>query len=172
MLIKRFALVIGALAASAFALAPSTASGGQPVERRFHATYAGEYQPASDVTHECSAGQIANLVEGSGVATLIGRFDLRIEGCFDPATFVVTGTAYYTAANGDLLAFEFAGDAVPQPDGSIVSELPAASTFGTGRFAHVELVSGVGGAVDTSIGTSSTGVVDGLLIYDASDRSR
>lgn len=170
MMLERVALVVGALALVSLA-SPAEVSGGQMIEREFRASYAGTYQNPQDITHECPAGQFPNLVLGDGVGSLVGRFDLRIEACVDPFTGLVTGTAFYTAANGDLLAFEFEGFGVPQPDGSIVSTLPATGAFGTGRFANVQLGSAHGVAVDTTVGSSSSGYVEGPIVYDASNRN-
>ena len=175
MLIKRFAAVIGILAVSTLAV-PSTVQGGRMVERQFDAVYAGEYQPGAD--HECEdESHIKNLVLGEGVGSLIGHFEVRIEGCVDlsstpPFPPRVYGTALYTAANGDLLGFEFDGFVVASDGVTTVAELPATAAFGDGRFANVELGSGPGMAVDTSVAnTTSSGYVSGPIIYDASDRS-
>jgi len=177
MLLKRTARVVAALA-SASIFVPAPAGAGQMIERDFHATYSGEYQDPGQVTHDCAAGELANLVLGEGVGTFIGRFDLRIEACVSPTselTGQVNGTAYYTAANSDLLWFDFDGTyQVDLAEGAIISTLPATAVDGTGRFANVELGDGPGVAVDTNpIGSGvSFGVVSGPIVFDASDRGR
>jgi hypothetical protein len=179
MLLKRIAVVVGALAMTSLAT-PGTVSAGRMIERPLHMTYTAEYQ--DEVTHTCDSGEQANLLLGEGVGSLVGRFDLRIEACVlatSPLTGDVTGTAYYTAANGDLLAFVFDGEYVVNLDTlTLESVLPAVDAFGTGRFANVELGSGTGAAVDfnplnpdfTNSGMSY-GYVTGAIVYDASARA-
>jgi hypothetical protein len=175
MLLKRTALVMAAFSATSIVL-PAPASAGQMIERDFYATYSGEYQDPSQVTHECEEGEQANLVLGEGVGKFIGRFDLRIEACVSATSEItgqVNGTAYYTAANGDLLWFNFDGlYEVDLAELAIISTLPATGVDGTGRFANVELGDGPGTAVDTNPINSgvSFGVVSGPIVFDASDR--
>jgi len=175
MLLKRTVLVVAALCVASMVL-PAPARAGQMIERDFYATYSGEYQDASQVTHECGVDEQANLVLGEGIATFLGRFDLRIEACASPTselTGQVNGTAYYTAANGDLLWFDFDGSyEVDLTELAIISTLPATGVAGTGRFANVELGDGPGVAVDTNPINSgvSFGVVSGPIVFDASDR--
>lgn len=174
MFMKRIASLVGVLAVTSLAV-PATVSGGQTIERPFHATYEGVYQDV--VTHTCGAGEQANLVLGDGVGSLIGRFDLRIEACTSatgPITGIVYGTAFYTAANGDELSFGFSGGYTVNLDTfTIESVLPPTDVSGTGRFANVELGTAVGQAMDFNpIGSGvSYGYVDGSIAYDASDRS-
>lgn len=175
MLLKRIAVVVATFAVATIAV-PAPASAGQMIERDFYATYSGEYQDPSQVTHQCDLGEQANLVLGEGIGKFIGRFDLRIEACVSettPLTGEVTGTAYYTAANGDLLWFDFDGEYVVDLDElAVISTLPATGVAGTGRFANVELGDGPGEAVDTNPLDSgvSFGVVSGPIVFDASDR--
>lgn len=172
--LKRRAAWAGGLLLAA-ALVPATVDAGQAVEHDFFATYSGQYQEVA--THECGAGEQANLVLGEGVGRFIGHYDLRIEACAaptSPLTGTVVGTADYVAANGDQLTFGFAGDySVDLDAGTIVASLPATSVAGTGRFAHVELGDSGGMAVDTNpIGSDvSYGYVYGALVFDASDRA-
>lgn len=174
MLLQRIALMVGVLAVSSLA-GPATASGGQTIDRPFHATYEGVYQDVT--THTCGAGERANLVLGDGVGSLIGRFDLRIEACVaetSPLTGDVYGRAFYTVANGDALNFDFAGTyAVNLDTLTIEAVLPATDVSGSGRFANVQLGDTPGAAMDFSpIGSGvSFGYVTGSIAYDASDRA-
>ena len=174
MLLRRIALLVSALAVSSLAV-PTTVSGGQTIDRPFHATYEGVYQ--DEVTHACSAGEQANLLLGDGVGSLIGRFDLRIEACVaatSPLTGDVYGTAHYATANGDELEFGFAGGyTVNLETMTIESVLPPTYVSGTGRFSNVELGVVDGAAMDFNpIGSGvSFGHVTGSIAYDASDRS-
>ena len=179
MLLKRIAVVVGALAMTSLAT-PGSVGAGRMIERPLHLTYTAQYQEEAE--HSCESGERANLLLGEGVGSLIGRFDLRIEACVEDTGLLtgdVTGTAYYTAANGDLLAFVFDGDYVVNPDTmTIEAVLPAVDAFGTGRFANVELGSGIGAAYDFnplnpdfSNSGVSYGYVTGAIIYDASARA-
>lgn len=174
MWLTRIGAVTAALAVGMFAV-PGPADAGRMIERDLHISYTAQYQ--AEPQHTCEPGGQANLLLGDGVGSLLGRFDLRIEGCAyaDPTGLsgTVDGVAYYVTANGDQIQFGFAGTYVVDLDaGQIVATMPGAYASGTGRFANVELIGGEG-AVDISpLGSGmSYGTVDGVIAYDASDRA-
>jgi hypothetical protein len=81
-------------------------------------------------TGPCSSG-VQIQAQGSGVATLLGAFDIDLTWCLDQTTGVIaSGTSVVTAANGDRVHFTETGQAVSP------SELAFHLVIvgGTGRF--------------------------------------
>ncbi|MBR9990032.1 MAG: hypothetical protein KFH98_09765 [Gemmatimonadetes bacterium] len=94
--------------------------------------------------------RLLNIQEGSGEATHLGRFSIRISFCVD-ATDILDdgqltegeslpydgGVGVFTAANGDELHITIAGAVLPSdhPDFDFEFDDPYVVTGGTGRFA-------------------------------------
>jgi hypothetical protein len=74
--------------------------------------------------------------EGTGNATHLGRFTVEIQIALHTTDRTLTGTYEFTAANGDTLTADVAGDS-PIRDAGVpqTSEEMATITGGTGRFA-------------------------------------
>ena len=72
--------------------------------------------------------------EGDGQATHLGRYTMVSPHFSNLATLEAEGEQIFTAANGDTLTAEFAGQFAPTPDGFLAGELEAVITGGTGRF--------------------------------------
>jgi hypothetical protein len=78
---------------------------------------------------------MANIViEATGTATQLGKFELLIPHLVNFATRTGTGTYTFTAANGDQLFASFTGEALTTPPIVVLVE-NATITGGTGRFA-------------------------------------
>lgn len=96
---------------------------------------------------------------GDGTGSRIGRSEAAVEFCLALDFSESYGTSTLTAANGDLLGFEFRG--FPNPDGSANATIIEDTTFGTGRFANASVAGGgVAGEFD--------GFFDATIAYDAS----
>jgi len=108
-------------------------------------------------------------IQGSGNATVVGRFTLRKTMCMNAALGEVTeGESVLTAANGDEIHMTFQGQARPDP-GPPTLDLQYIINGGTGRFLHAEGELQVETILTSeSTWTSSGG---GWMTYDASDRS-
>ena len=92
----------------------------------------------------CAAG-VAYAAQGSGNATHIGRFDIDLTWCLDPATGAITsGGATVVAANGDRMTFDVDGQAASPGE----LDMHFVIVGGTGRFAdasgYVDVVALVG----------------------------
>lgn len=74
------------------------------------------------------------VIEGSGVATLLGRYTVEMPHLVDQATRTGTGTYIFTAANGDTLTADFSGQATLVAPGVLTVAESAVITGGTGRF--------------------------------------
>jgi hypothetical protein len=82
---------------------------------------------------ETEDGAVHNLV-GTGVATHLGRFTLTSEFTVDSSALTASGTAEWTAANGDQIFTEANGEAVLAFPFLRATETHII-TGGTGRFA-------------------------------------
>jgi hypothetical protein len=80
-----------------------------------------------------TAGAVRHLV-GTGEATQLGRFTLTSDFTVDTTTGIGSGTAIWTAANGDKIFTTLAGQAVITFPIATVTETHTI-TGGTGRFA-------------------------------------
>lgn len=79
----------------------------------------------------CAGGGVDLAAEGSGHATHVGRFDIALTWCLDPATGeIATGDATLVAANGDRLVMTLAGQALSASR----LEFQVDIVGGTGRF--------------------------------------
>ena len=74
------------------------------------------------------------LIEGSGVATQLGRFTVEMPHVVNQATRMATGTYIFTAANGDTLTASFSGQATLVAPGVLTVAETGLITGGTGRF--------------------------------------
>ena len=75
------------------------------------------------------------LIEGSGIASRLGRFTVQIPHIVNQATRIATGTYTFTAANGDTLTADFSGQATLVSPGVLSVAETGTFTGGTGRFA-------------------------------------
>lgn len=75
------------------------------------------------------------LIEATGNATLLGRYTLEVPHLVNQATRTATGAYVFTAANGDTLTADFAGQATLVSPGVLRTVETATITGGTGRFA-------------------------------------
>lgn len=75
------------------------------------------------------------VTEGDGEAAHLGRYTMVSPHDSHLDTLFAEGEQIFTAANGDVLTADFAGQFVPTPDGFLLGELEAVITGGTGRFA-------------------------------------
>lgn len=73
-------------------------------------------------------------IDGTGVATQLGRFTLDVPHIVNQATRIATGTYEFTAANGDTLTASFSGQATLVAPGVLTVAETATITGGTGRF--------------------------------------
>jgi len=83
---------------------------------------------------ETEDGSLHHLV-GTGNATHLGRFTLTSNFTVDTATATASGTAAWTAANGDQLFTTVTGHAVVTFPTAAITEIHTI-TGGTGRFAE------------------------------------
>ena len=75
-------------------------------------------------------------IDGSGTATLLGRFTVDVPHLVDTTTRTAVGSYQFTAANGDTVYAEFTGQAhATDVPGVVYIEESATITGGTGRFA-------------------------------------
>jgi predicted small lipoprotein YifL len=115
------------------------------------------------------AGVPRMSIQGSGNATVVGRFRLTKTMCMNPTTGEVTeGESVLTAANGDEIHMTFQGQGRPDP-GPPTLDLEYIISGGTGRFLNA-----VGELQIETILTSEstwTSIGGGWIVYDASDRS-
>jgi hypothetical protein len=75
------------------------------------------------------------LIEGTGNATQLGRFTVRIPHVVDQTVRIGSGTYEFIAANGDTLIADFTGQATLTSPGVLSITETATITGGTGRFA-------------------------------------
>ena len=157
------ALGVGAAGASTVNAEPG------PKERPFHASIESDFVTVGT----CDHGAPLQEITGTGHASHMGRIEIVGDTCLSQPTGFVT----WTAANGDQIMMEFEtvlGEI--GSDGSASISMPAVVVVGTGKFANVSF--GEGGALVGTVWFDQFGgghieaIVDGTIIYDASDRSR
>ena len=92
---------------------------------------------SGDVTHTPVDPQTdAVLVEATGTATQLGRFEVTVPHLVDLPTRTAAGYYEFTAANGDKVYAEFTGLASPTAIPGVVYIVENATIIGgTGRFA-------------------------------------
>jgi hypothetical protein len=101
-------------------------------------------------------------IEGTGVASQLGRFTLEGELTLNLATASGVGTGTYTAANGDMLTFTATGQAVIASGIATVTE-SVTITGGTGRFEGATGSLVVVRRIVQATGVA-TGTIDGTII--------
>ena len=90
-----------------------------------------------------SPGMFLVETNGTGNGILLGQFTFKLETTIDVAAFTDTGTAHFTAANGDTLDATYTSvmpsQVTPTPDGVVfnIQEIYTI-TGGTGRFAGAQ----------------------------------
>jgi hypothetical protein len=80
---------------------------------------------------------INQIISGNGTATHLGNWTFSANVMINvttPPPFRVTGTAMFTAANGDHFYSNVSGVSIPIGNDSIRSEITHTITGGTGRF--------------------------------------
>jgi hypothetical protein len=119
--------------------------------------FTGTLQSTERVESEGAAGDDRHL-DGTGNATHLGRFILSVDFTVTRATGNATGTATWTAANGDNIFASVVGhgDLVVFPTVTIAETHTI--TSGTGRFAHASGTIGI-----SRSGNIVTGVTSGSL---------
>jgi hypothetical protein len=95
---------------------------------------------------------------GTGNATYLGRYTEHVTLQVNVTTRSSTGTATFTAANGDTLTASVVGQATPTTPGMISVVEVYTITGGTGRFAHT-----TGTFTLHSTANQATGVSSGTL---------
>jgi len=78
---------------------------------------------------------VSVLLQGSGVASQLGRFTFEFQHIVNQATRVGTGTYVFTAANGDTVTADITGQAALVAPGVLTVAETGVITGGTGRFA-------------------------------------
>jgi hypothetical protein len=95
--------------------------------------YRGSDKGRYTVPGTCSPGVFQIDINGTGTATLVGRYAYHADECYDPNANAVTGQFMVTAANGDTLFGTYAGPCA----GNSCTEA-AVVAGGTGRFANAQ----------------------------------
>jgi hypothetical protein len=117
---------------------PSSAIGGAAVTEAKGGSalpFRGTLQSTEFVVSEDATSAVRHL-DGTGNATHLGRFTLSADFTVTLATSTATGTAIWTAANGDQIFARVAGAAVFVFPIVTIRETHSI-TGGTGRFANV-----------------------------------
>jgi hypothetical protein len=153
------------------AVASPAVAGNIDKPRPFHGVYVDPGVPILP-TITCVDG-IPSAGAGTGYANHLGAYTWHAEFCMvptSPSTVIVEdGSVTVVAANGDLLYGIFDAEGEFLPDGTMVNTQDLTYEGGTGRFERA-----VGSA--TAFGViapdgSSYNTFDGVLAFDASDRS-
>jgi hypothetical protein len=119
--------------------------------------------PFKGTVHAVEANQLVFPVlsvnrTGTGNATYLGRYTEHVTLQVNVTTRSSTGTATFTAANGDTLTASVVGQATPTTPGMISVVEVYTITGGTGRFAHT-----TGTFTLHSTANQATGVSSGTL---------
>ena len=90
-----------------------------------------------------SPGMFLVETNGTGIGILLGRFTFTLETTINVANGTDTGSAHFTAANGDTIDATYtsvrSGEPMPTPDGVVFSIKEIYTiTGGTGRFAGAQ----------------------------------
>ena len=100
--------------------------------------------------------------EGTGTATYLGRYTVHVTLQVSVLTLAATGTATFTAANGDTLSASVVGQAT-RIGPTVLSIVEVYTiTGGTGRFADATGIFTLHSNVDQTTGVSS-GTFSGVL---------
>jgi hypothetical protein len=120
--------------------------------------------PFKGTVHAVEANQLAFPVlsvnrTGTGNATYLGKFTERVTAQVNVITMSGTGTATFTAANGDTLTASVVGQATLTSTPGVISIVEVYTiTGGTGRFVHT-----TGTFTLHSTANQATGVSSGTL---------
>ena len=113
---------------------------------------------------------VSVLVEATGKASHLGRFELAIPHVVNRATRTAIGSYEFTAANGDTLTADFVGTAVPTATPGVLHSVEIATiTGGTGRFAGATGSFIVERWFDTVAGTT-VGSFEGTISSPGADK--
>jgi len=99
--------------------------------------FQGTFQGSDTVSGEKAGCPTTVCTTGTGTGTLLGQFSFTEELTINFADFTDTGSAHWTAANGDRIDTAVFGFAVPGPDIFLIAEIHIV-TGGTGRFAGAQ----------------------------------
>jgi hypothetical protein len=103
------------------------------------------------------------VVEATGAATQLGRFELTAAHFVNTAARTAAGTYEFTAANGDTLSANFTGRASPTDVPGVIAVVETVTiTGGTGRFEGATGTFTVRRLYDRVAGTT-TGTFDGTI---------
>ncbi len=91
--------------------------------------YKGSDSGGFTVPRTCAPGVFQIDINGTGTATLVGKYAYHADECFDPVASTVSGNFTVTAANGDTIFGTYSGPCA----GNSCAET-AAVEGGTGRF--------------------------------------
>ena len=98
--------------------------------------FKGRWEGAVTARTALPPGFLSITFEGTGNATHLGRFTVEIRIVLNTTDRTLTGTYEFTAANGDTLTADFAGESPLMPPGVPQTSVETATiTGGTGRFA-------------------------------------
>jgi hypothetical protein len=102
-------------------------------------------------------------IDGSGKATRLGRFTVKIPHVVNRANSTAVGSYEFTAADGDTLTADFTGQAMPTATPGVLAIVETATiTGGTGRFARATGSFTVYRLFDTAAG-ETTGYFEGAI---------
>ena len=126
----------------------------------FRGTFVGDTVSATPVSDTL----VFVVTEGSGEASLLGRYAVTIPHFAHLDSFALEGKQIFTAANGDTLTAEFTGELLPNAEGCLSGNLNHVVTGGTGRFtgasgAYVFALT----ACPAAFGFHSTATFDGFV---------
>jgi hypothetical protein len=87
----------------------------------------------------CSNGSLNVVIGGAGSATHLGQYAYSASECFDPSTGAFSGSATFTAANGDRAWGSYRGTVGTTSDPDVIAYRELLHvTGGSGRFANVD----------------------------------
>jgi hypothetical protein len=124
----------GALTAPSPLAVASASNAGETILE--NAPFKGHDSGTFEFTQDACAGNLVPLrTHTTGEATLIGGYTFETQECFDNGTFTFSGSFTITAANGDKLSGDFAGQNIGFLDEvTAINAFTATVTQGTGRF--------------------------------------
>ena len=148
-----FVAVVAAFAVSLAIVAAGAVAAQTPFKGTVSATETGTISPPLRFLER----------DGTGTATYLGRYTEHITMVINLPTLSSTGTATFTAANGDTLLATVAGQATRTSPTTLSIVEVYTVTGGTGRFADATGSFTLESALDQTTGVSSgtlSGVVD------------
>lgn len=102
---------------------------------------------------------------GTGNATYLGRYTEHVTLQVNVTTRSSTGTATFTAANGDTLTASVVGQATPTTPGMISVVEVYTITGGTGRFAHTTGTFTLHSTANQATGASSGRLSGSIVLH-------